>query len=196
MVFEWLIQHEKGCRPNMDDTDSSAPPLPSNPYEHLAFRHLASSSAHRHPLFLNTLLPCAGASTAAAAAAAPFFPPTFPFAAVAAFPTFLTTVVPVEVLDAALTVRLSFLATSIRGSAPLLARVIGAAFDFGPAAVVGAFAVFAAAARVRVALGFSLAIVADAAAFVATTAAALAGDGIFGGAKAALGFNGDVGWER
>ncbi len=98
--------------------------------------------------------------------------------------------------DAALTVRLSFLTTSSGGSTPLLARVTGAAFDFDPAVVLGAFAVLVAAARVRVALGFSLTTLAGAAAataaVVAMTAAALAGDAIFGVAKAALGFSGDI----
>lgn len=115
------------------------------------------------------------------------FPPAsfpFPFTPTAArastpFATFLTTVVPVDVFDAALTVRLSFLATVAVGSAPLFGRVIGAGFAF-----CGALAGFAAAARVRVARGFSVTALADdaAAVAVASTAAALAGDVCFGGA--------------
>lgn len=79
---------------------------------------------------------------------------------------------------------------------PLFARVFGAALVL-VAAVTAALAGFeAAAARVRVALGFSAVVLVDDTAAVATIAAALAGDSGLAVDKPPLGLRGDIGCDR
>ena len=71
--------------------------------------------------------------------------------------------------------------------------MLGAAFVLGAGPLAG---LVAAAARVRVPLGFSVVVFVDDAAAVASTAAALAGDVVLAGMKPPLGFKGEVGCER
>ena len=151
------------------------------------------------PLFLSTLLPCSGASTAGTFFVTAF---PFPFAAATGFGAgFVTTVVAVEVFDAALTVLLWSFGTiaAVIDSTPFFARVIGAVFIFAAAVAGFLVALAAAAPRVRVALGFSCAWFAGAAfmVLVAAIAAALAGDAGFGPVGTVmLGLSGEVACER
>lgn len=158
-----------------------------------------TSSTLLQPLFLSTLLPCAGASTAGT-----FFVTALPFpfeAAVGFAAGFVTTVVAVEVFDAALTVLLWYFGTTAAGigSTPFFARVMGAVFVLSEAVAVCLVALAAAAPRVRVGLGFSCAVFAGGAfmVLVAAIAAALAGDAGFGAVGTVmLGLRGEVACAR
>lgn len=166
---------------------------------HPALESLTIHQPCLQPLFLNSLLPCAGSSAFATGAA--FFPGIFPLdfaapAVPATLPAFRTTVVAFDAFDAALTVLLPSSFTV--GSTPRFARVIGAALAFFIAAAVGGFVDLVAAPRVRVARGFStvLAVAAFVMPLGAATAAALRGDAALILLIVMLGFRGEVGCER